>query len=918
LADDIPPSTIPPAGPPGNVPPDADGNGNGYDPLNIADELKDSYLTYAMSVIISRALPDVRDGLKPSQRRILVAMNDLGLGPTGSTSKCAGIIGETMKRYHPHGDQSIYPTLVRMAQDWNMRYCLVHPQGNFGSIAGLPPAAHRYTEARLTPIGGEMLADLESDTVDYIDSYDGKYREPLVLPSKFPNLLVNGSDGIAVGMATDIPPHNLREVCDATIKLLDEPDVTLPELLEIIPGPDFPTGGIICGRQGILDGYATGRGKVTLRARADIREENNGTQIIITEVPYQQTRNRLAAAIGELVKDERIKGIRDIRDESSARNGEPVRLVVYLKRDADPNLILNQLYQYSPLEKTVSLILLALVDGRPEVMTLKRMLEEFVRHRVSVVRRRTEFQMREAKRRAHVLEGQLIAISSLDEVIAICRRSPSRAEAKLRLQGLEVAAAVMSRALGEAHFQALQHEIGVQTSYRMTEAQAEAVVRMQLGQLAALESDEILKEYNDLRGKILTYERLLGNEQNIREVIKRDLTELRDKYGDERKTEITGAVGRLNLEDLIAEEDNAVTISHAGYIKRLPLNTYRTQHRGGKGVSGGTTREDDFIEHFFVASTHAYLLCFTNRGQLYWIKVYDIPQGSRTSAGRAIANVLSLKPEEKITSLVPVRRFDASGGHLIMATRRGVVKKTALAEYSRPKSGGIIGISLDEGDTLIDVVRTQPGDEVLLCTRNGMAIRFDESGARAMGRNTRGVKGIRLQGDDEVVGMVVADPDGYLLTLCENGYGKRTPFGANVAGVETGETEEAAEEPIEEVAEESAGEEEATGERSAMHYRKQRRGGKGVRDIRTSQRNGPVVGVTAVRDSDDIMLITTGGMVNRTHVSEIRVVGRNTQGVRVMNLREGDKIASIAKVAREEAEEQAQATEAPAEMPPVE
>ncbi|HTU19192.1 MAG TPA: DNA gyrase subunit A, partial [Gemmataceae bacterium] len=785
-------------------------------------------------------------------------------------------------------------------------------------IAGLPPAAHRYTEARLTPIGAEMLADLESDTVDYIDSYDGKYREPLVLPSKFPNLLVNGSDGIAVGMATDIPPHNLREVCDAAIKLIDEPEATLPDLLEIIPGPDFPTGGIICGRQGILDGYATGRGKITLRARADIREENGQTQIIITEVPYQQTRNRLAAAIGEMVKDEKIKGIKDVRDESSARNGEPVRLVVYLKRDADPNLILNQLYQYSPLEKTVSIILLALVDGRPEVLSLKRMLEEFIRHRASVIRRRTEHQMREAKRRAHVLEGQLIAISSLDEVINICRRSPSRAEAKLRLQGLEVAAAVMSRALGDEHFQALQREIGVSPSYRMTEAQAEAVVRMQLGQLAALERDEILKEYNDLRGKILSYEQLLSNEQNIREVIKKDLRELRDKYGDDRKTEITGEVGRLDLEDLIAEEDNAVTISHAGYIKRLPLNTYRTQHRGGKGVSGGATREDDFIQHFFVASTHAYLLCFTNRGQLYWIKVYDIPAGSRTSTGRAIANVLSLKPEEKITSLIPVRRFDA-GVHLIMATRRGLVKKTALQEYSRPRSGGIIGISLDEGDTLIGVVPTQPTDEVVLCTRNGMAIRFDESNARAMGRNARGVKGINLQGDDEVVGMVVADPEGYLLTLCENGYGKRTPFGANTAGAEPAEAEEAVEEPpIEEPAAEIVGEEEGVGERSAMHYRKQRRGGKGIRDIRTSERNGKVVGVVSVREADDIMLITTNGMVNRTHVREIRVVGRNTQGVRIMNLNEGDKIASIAPVVREESEERVESEEAPPPAPGVE
>lgn len=922
MPDDIPPLTTSPSEPPNNVPPEPSSNGNGFDPLNIADELKESYLNYAMSVIISRALPDVRDGLKPSQRRILVAMNDLGLGPNAPTSKCAGIIGETMKRYHPHGDQSIYPTLVRMAQDWNMRYCLVHPQGNFGSIAGLPPAAPRYTEARLTPIGAEMLSDLEADTVDFIDSYDGKYREPLVLPSKFPNLLVNGSDGIAVGMATDIPPHNLREVCDAAIKVIDEPDVTLQELMEIIPGPDFPTGGIICGRQGIIEGYATGRGKITLRARADIREENGQTQIIITEVPYQQTRNRLAAAIGDLVKEEKIKGIRDVRDESSARTGEPVRLVVYLKRDADANLILKQLYQFSPLEKTVSIILLALVDGRPELLTLKRMLEEFIRHRAAVIRRRTEFQMREAKRRAHILEGQLIAISSLDEVIAICRRSPSRAEAKAQLQGLEVAAAVMSRALGEEHFQALQREIGVLPTYRMTEAQAEAVVRMQLGQLAALERDEILKEYNDLRGKILSYEQLLSNEQNIREVIKADLRELRDKYGDDRRTEITGAVDRLDMEDLIAEEDNAVTISHAGYIKRLPLSTYRTQHRGGKGVSGGATREDDFIEHFFVASTHAYLLCFTNRGQLYWIKVYDIPAGSRTSTGRAIANVLSLKPEEKITSLIPVRRFDA-GGHLLMATRRGLVKKTALEEYSRPRSGGIIGISLDEGDTLIDVVLTQPGDEVLLCTRNGMAIRFDESDVRAMGRAARGVKGITLQGDDEVVGMVVADPEGYLLTVCENGYGKRTPFGANTTGAEPIEAEEEDEPAAPAIGENEDGEPEASAtgehERSAMHYRKQRRGGKGIRDIRTTERNGKVVGVVSVRDPDDIMLITTAGMVNRTHVREIRVVGRNTQGVRIMNLNEGDKIASIARVAREEEEERRQSAEPPAAaIPPLE
>jgi DNA gyrase subunit A len=650
---------------------------------------------------------------------------------------------------------------------------------------------------------------------------------------------------------------------------------------------------------------------VILRARADIREEGSKTQIIISEVPFQQTRNRLHEAIASLIKDDRIQGISAIRDESSARGGEPVRLVIDVKREADPELILNQLYQFSPLQKTVSLILLALVDGRPRTLTLKQMMEEYVRHRVQVIRRRTEFLLREAKRRAHILEGQLIAISSLDEVIAICRQSSSRAEAKERLQDLSVAAAVMQRALGEDHFAALQRELGALDSYRMTEAQAEAVVRLQLGQLAALERDEIFKEFNELRGQIQRHEQLLSSERNILDVVRGDLVELRDKYGDERRTKIIEAVGKVSYEDLIAEEVNAVTISHNGYVKRLPLNTYRSQHRGGKGVSGGGPREDDFVEHFYVTSTHAYLLCFTNRGQVYWLKVYDIPQMSRTSAGRAIANVLSLKPEEKITSVISVRRFQ-DNLHLLMATRLGLVKKTGLQEYSRPKSGGIIGISLEEGDTLIDVVLTRPGDEVILSTRRGMAIRFAESDARAMGRNTKGVKGINLQEGDEVVNMVVADPEGFLLTVCENGYGKRTPFGANIAGEEPPEAEAEAEEPEggeregEAPAEpgaveaEGAKSEEPGKYRGNMRYRKQRRGGKGLRDIRTSDRNGLVVGAISVRESDDIMLITVQGMVNRTHVTEIRVVGRNTQGVRIMGLNEDDKIASIAKIAREE------------------
>ena len=744
-----------------------------------------------------------------------------------------------------------------------------------------------------------MLEDLERDTVDSIPNYDGKHLEPLVLPSKFPNLLVNGADGIAVGMATEIPPHNLAEVCNGIILLIEHPDATIEQLIEIIPGPDFPTGGIICGRSGIYDGYRTGRGKVTLRARASINEEGSRAQVIVHEVPYQQTRNRLTAQIGELIKDDRIKGASGGRDESAPRLGEPVRIVIDVKRDGDPEFVLNQLYQYSAMQKTVSIIMLALVDGRPRTLNIKQILEEYLRHRVQVIRRRTEYLLREAKKRSHILEGQLIAISSLDEVIRICRAAPSRAAAKESLQGLEVSAALMERALGADHFASLQKEIGVHTAYHMSEAQAEAVVRLQLGQLAALERDEIFKEYNELRGQIREHEELLSNEKNILAVIRKDIEYIRDKFGEERKTQIIDAeADRLTLEDLIAEEINAVTISHNGYIKRLPLNTYRTQHRGGKGVSGGDTREDDFIEQFYVSSTHAYLLCFTDRGQLYWLKVYDIPQMSRTSAGRSIANVLSLKEGEKITSVIPVRRFDAESC-LMMATRSGLVKKTTLEKYSRPKSGGIIGIALEEGDKLIAVIAVKDGDEVVLATKLGMAIRFSESDARAMGRNTYGVKGINVGEGDEIIGMVVTDPDGALLTVCENGYGKRTPFGANLAEEpEEGDEPEAS--ATGEAEAEGVAADESAETRSGMRYRKQRRGGKGLRDIRTSERNGPVVGVISVRDDDDIMLITTQGMVNRTHVREIRVVGRNTQGVRIMNLNEGDKIASIAKVAQED------------------
>ena len=890
MADD----TAPP--PPGG--PVAEANGAPIPPLDIVDELRDSYLTYAQSVIVSRALPDVRDGLKPSQRRILVAMNDLGLAPGSATTKCAGIIGETMKKYHPHGDMSIYDALVRMAQDWVLRYKLVQGQGNFGSIAGLPPAAPRYTEAKLSPVAAQLLDDLDHETVDFIDNYDGKYREPLVLPARFPNLLVNGADGIAVGMATHIPPHNLKEVCAALVKLIDNPDTSVAELLQLVPGPDFPTGGVIMGRQGIAEAYMRGRGKVTLRARTDIVEEGKGKtpSILIKEVPFQVSRIKLQEVIGELIKEDRIPGISAMRDESSARTGEPVRIVIELKRGADPHLVLNQLYQFSPLQDTVSIILLAIVDGRPQLLTLKEMMQKFLDHRVQVIRRRTEYLLREAKRRGHVLEGQLIAIADIEEVIRICRTSPNRSEAKLRLQGMEVAASLMERAIGGEAFAGLQRELGAASVYRMTELQAEAVVRLQLGQLAALESDEILKEYTQLREQIRGYETLLSDDANVRAVIRADLEQMGQRFGDARKTEISGDAADVAFEDLIEDEQVVVTVSHEGFVKRMPVGEYRVQNRGGKGVQGGL-RDNDFVEHFFAASTKDYLLCFTDKGQLYWLKVWQIPAAARTSPGRAIANVLSLKPEEKLSGIIAVREF-SDGVFLLTATKKGLVKKTKLSEYSRPRAGGIIGMGLDDDDKLIGVCLTRAGDEVVLNTRNGMAIRFNEGNARPMGRATYGVKGINLVGDDELVGMTVADPDGQLLTICELGYGKRTPFGPNTPDA-NGDDEGSDLEAPEPEESEPSDTEGAETDRGTMRYRRQRRGGKGVRDVKVTAKNGKVVGVTAVRDGDEVIIITVQGMVTRCKVETIRLVGRNTQGVRVMNLNDGDRVATLAKVAAE-------------------
>lgn len=857
---------------------DSNGSGGRLIDLPIEEELKESYLTYAMSVIVSRALPDVRDGLKPSQRRILVAMNDLNLTPGSQRVKCAKISGDTSGNYHPHGESVIYPTLVRMAQDWNMRHLLIDKQGNFGSIAGLPPAAMRYTEARLSAVAASMLDDLKLDTVDFVPTYDESRTEPSVLPSRFPNLLVNGASGIAVGMATSIPPHNLGEVCDAVRKLIDDPDVSVDELLEIVQGPDFPTGGIICGRAGIRRGYHTGRSTIVVRARAKIEEHKKKRfRIVVSEIPYQQFRDRVVERIAGLVNDGRIPGITGIRDESDLK--EPVRLVIDLKRDADPDVVLNQLYQFSPLQDSFSIIFLSLVDGRPRVLSLKAMLQEFIRHRVSVIRRRTQFLLARARREKHRIEGLLLALANIDEIIRIIRHSQTQAEAKVGLMGVECPAAMLQRALGERGFEVFRDERGESDTYTLTAVQADAILRMTLGQLVNLEQQRLGDQHAKLLDEITEYLRILSDDQNILDIIKDDLAEIKKKFADKRRTEISGEeLGDIDLEDLIAEETMVVSISHSGYIKRTASSVYRAQRRGGKGLKGARTEEEDPIEHLFVASTHAYLLFFTNRGKVYWQKVYDLPQLSRESRGRAIVNLLRLEEGEQIADCRAVRDFDLPGHFMMMATQDGLVKKTPLEAYSRPKKGGIIAIKLRDGDELVDVVITKPGDEVVLSTANGMSIRFNEADARSMGRNTSGVKGISLGEGDKLVGMVVANPESTLLTACENGFGKRTLFGASTAS-------EA------ETAEDTA---------STARYRTQRRGGKGVRDIKTTKRNGKVIGIVRATDDDEILMMTARGKIQRVRASDINTIGRNTQGVRIMSLDEGDFLAAVVRVPKEE------------------
>jgi len=804
------------------------------EPRLIEREMRESYLTYALSVIHARALPDVRDGLKPSQRRILVAMNDLNLGPRSKYRKCAKIAGDTSGNYHPHGESVIYPTLVRLAQPFSTRYPLIDGQGNFGSVDGDPPAAMRYTEARLAGTSVEMMADLDRDTVDRVQNYDESLTEPVVLPSRFPSLLCNGADGIAVGMATSLLPHNLREIVAALRKILDAPETTIRELCEIVTGPDFPTGGIIMGRRGIHQAYTTGRGLVRLRARVEVEDVRTKQQLVVTEIPYQVRKTSIIEKIVDVVKDGRITGISDVRDESD-RQG--IRLVIELKKGEDPHVVLNQLYQFTPLQTTQSIINLVIDRGQPRTLDLRGLLDAYVTHRKDIIRRRTRFLLRKAEERLHIVEGLRIAVDNIDEVIRIIRASANTDEAK--------------RSLMDA--------------FTLSQRQAQAIVDMRLGRLTGLEREKLEDEYNALVTEIADLKDILYREERVVDIIREDLDELEKRYGDERRTEISSEEidGSFDIEELIAEEMMVVTFSRDGYVKRTSLDTYRAQGRGGRGVRGSEAKEGDVIRSLFVAGTHDYVLCFSNRGKVYWRKVYQLPEASRTSPGRSISNVLTMEPGERITNVLRVRDFDGEYA-VLFATRRGTVKKTMLEAFSRPRTAGIRAINLDEGDEVVAVGLVSRGDTIVLATAGGQAIRFDESAARPMGRTSRGVRGIKLKPDDHVVGLIVADPDAYLLTACQHGHGKRTPL---------------------------------------EEYPIKGRGGQGVINIKTSGRNGPVIGLALCRDGDDVMFITASGMIVRSRVADMRPMGRSTQGVRLVNLKDDDELVAMQVVSAEDLEE---------------
>lgn len=815
-------------------------------------------MRYAMSVIVSRALPDARDGLKPSQRRILVAMNDLKLGPRSQHRKCAKISGDTTGNYHPHGDAVVYPTLVRLGQPFNMRYPLIDGQGNFGSIDGDPPAAMRYTEARMTAAATDMMEDIDKDTVDFVPNYDETTTEPVVLPSKFPNLLVNGSTGIAVGMATNIAPHNLAEIVDGLILLIDRPSVTLPELMEKIPGPDFPTGGLICGRQGVIDAYTRGRGSLKLRARTHSEEMKAGrVRIVVDEIPYGILKNTITEKLVECVKDGRLPEVSDVRDESDRKH--PIRLVIELKSGVSEDVVLNKLFRHTPMQTTYSIINIALVGKQPKTMGLKELMQNYIDHRRDVITRRTRFLLQKARQRAHILEGLILAVGDIDAIIELIKNSPDPATAKDRL---------MSRALRLPESAALVKLLPEAFSSRarqrdqfLTGVQAGAILSMQLQRLTGLEVEKLAREYTGLVEEIEGYQKILADPALVLDIIREDLYEMKAKYADSRRTEITGEVGEFSMEELIDDVTAIVTISHEGYIKRTSPDVYRKQGRGGRGIRGSDTKEGDFIENLFVATTHNYLLFFTNRGRVYWLRVFDIPEMARTARGRSIVNLLNMQENEFYTAVLTVTEFEEK--FVMFATAKGTVKKTALSAYSRPRPSGIIAIGLDPDDTLISVGLAGDQDQIVLGTREGMAIRFNATDVRAMGRAAGGVKGITLDKNDEVVGMAVFQPGMSVLTVCENGFGKRTDID---------------------------------------EYRLQKRGGSGVINIRTTERNGKVVALRAVRDTDEMMLITAGGIMLRTDVSSLREIGRATQGVKLIAPGEGDKVVSVANIVKDEDE----------------
>jgi DNA gyrase subunit A len=800
---------------------------------NIEDEMRRSYMDYAMSVIIGRALPDIRDGLKPVHRRALFSMRELGNDYNKAYKKSARIVGDVIGKYHPHGDTAVYDTIVRMAQHFSLRYPLVDGQGNFGSVDGDSPAAMRYTEIRLTRLAHEFMEDLDKETVDFIPNYDGSLSEPTVLPTSVPNLLINGSSGIAVGMATNIPPHNLGEIVQGLLALIDNPDLSVPNLLAHIPGPDFPTAGFIYGTAGVRQAYETGRGIIRIRARAMIEKRKNQSKesIVITELPYQVNKARLIEKIAELVKEKKIEGIQDLRDESDR---EGMRIVLDLKRDEVAEVLINQLYKFTAMETTFGIILLAIVKNRPQIMGLKTILVHFLDFRQEIIRKRTAFELREAEKKAHILEGLKIAVDHLDDVIALIRKSKNPAEAKIQL---------------------IQR-------FDFSEIQAQAILEMRLQRLTNLEREKIQQDYREILKTIERLRGILASEALILNIIREELTELKKKFGDPRRTEIIEDTTEIKLEDLIVEEDMAVTISHTGYIKRNPVSLYRSQHRGGKGIAGMETKEDDFVVHLFVASTHDYFLFLTNQGRLYWLKVHEIPQAGRQARGKAMVNLLNLQPQEKVATILPVRSFE-EGKYIFMVTRKGLVKKTDLMAFSRPRSGGIIATTIVEGDEVIAAELTRGKQDIFLGTRSGLSIRFNEGEVRKMGRLAQGVRGIHLKEDDWVVGTAVLAQEGTLLTVTENGFGKRT------------QTEE---------------------------YRKQARGGKGIITMKTTERNGAVVGVLPVTDEDDLMIITDGGKIIRLRVKDLSIIGRNTQGVRLINLDEQEKLVGIARAVKQEEE----------------